>query len=105
MGHRATPFPFRVQHYNAKNEGGHTFQSGTKSSRPTLLHWRQGLGVGQKEDPWVVLAKVWAKVKYKFAKLTTPGKTWFLHFNILEPYVEEESRPDEAISSKRPTPF
>ena len=39
------------------------------------------------------------------AKLTTPGKIRFLHFNMLKPYVEEDPRPDEATSSKRPTPF
>ena len=56
------------------------------------------------EGSYVVLAKV-SKVNYKVAKLTTPGKIRFLHFNMLKPYVEEEPRPDEADSSKRPTPF
>ena len=54
------------------------------------------------EGPYVLLAKV-SEVNYKVAKLTTPGKIRFLHFNMLKPYVEEEPRPDEAYSSKRPT--
>ena len=56
------------------------------------------------EGPYVVLAKV-VEVNFQVAKLTTPGKLRFLHFNILKPYVEEEPRPDEANSSKRPIPF
>ena len=64
-------------------------------SKKLLLPW---------EGPYVVLAKV-SEVNYKVAKLTTPGKLRFLHFNMLKPYVEEEPRPDEANSSKRPTPF
>ena len=56
------------------------------------------------EGPYVVLAKV-SEDNYKVAKLTTPGKIQFPHFNMLKPYLEEEPRPDEANSSKRPTAF
>ena len=46
-----------------------------------------------------------SEVNYEAAKLTTPGKIRFLHFNMLKPYVEEEPRPDEDNSRKRSTSF
>ena len=41
------------------------------------------------------MAKI-LEINYKVAKQTTLGKRWFLHFNIAEIFVEEESRHDEA---------
>ena len=55
------------------------------------------------EGPYVILSKV-SEVNYKVAKVTTPNKVRFLHFNMLKPYVEEVANPNEETTRARPTP-
>ena len=55
------------------------------------------------EGPYMILSKV-SEVNYKVAKVTTPNKVRFLHFNMLKPYVEEVANPSEETTRARPTP-